>query len=101
MSKSTLNLIGFIILLTIAIALSLVSCGASETHHNHVNNNSENQVEETPKKLEHGFEIIVIDGCEYLLKRYRETSKRGFGYMALKANQSNPDCRCNCNDSIQ
>ena len=78
-----------------------MSCGASETHHNHVMNNAENQVEESPKKLEHGFEVIIIDGCEYLFKKDRETSKRGFGYMALKANQSNPNCRCNCNDSIK
>jgi Tfp pilus assembly protein PilP len=88
----------------LSLLLSLVSCGASETHHNHVTTQSETHAEkevEKPKKLEHGFEVIVIDGCEYLLKRYRETSKRGFGYMALKANQSNPDCRCNCNDSIQ
>jgi len=85
----------------LSLLLSLVSCGASETHHNHVTNHAENQVEESPKKLEHGFEVIVIDGCEYLIKKERETSKRAFGYMALKANQSNPNCRCNCNDSIQ
>ena len=67
---------------------ALLACNAKQEE-------SGSPVEEEAERVLKGihgdhFEIVSIDGCEYLIYEHSARSNQGFGFMSHKGNCSNP-----------
>lgn len=59
----------------------------------------EHQAEEEIHKIPEGdFEILEIDGCQYIVYKEVDGANKAFGYMAHKGNCTNPIHHYNISD---
>lgn len=93
----------------IFLLLAIVACSpAASDEYVDEDDAAESAAENLLKDIKQGdFEIIVIDGCQYLI--YTEdfgSTQQGYGFMAHKGNCNNPAHKCppvviQATDSIQ
>ena len=80
-----------IILLLIASVSSLMLSGCEREKNPEEDTPLEHEIEKGIQRVMLGdVEIIVIDGCEYIVYNQQNGHNQGYGFMAHKGNCKNP-----------
>ena len=78
------------LLIFAAIALGLLT-GCEEKAPKEVDTKVEQKAEMSIKQVAiEDVEVVVIDGCEYIIYKETSGSNQGYGFMAHKGNCKNP-----------
>jgi hypothetical protein len=77
--------------LKLFIIVSFLISGCKQESSKDEDSKLEHETEETIHSIKQGdVEIILIDGCEYIVYKEAEGANHAYGYMAHKGNCSNP-----------
>ena len=79
----------FFVLLGLTLLTGCDNRTEEERYHDYLEKQKQKQIEKAHEDRWHGFNVIVIDSCEYLYKKYEVRggyAGYGYGFMAHKGN---------------